>query len=82
MTLDPSPTSIGTNRRNGGAPKVADAYVFVAPEYNLGPRHPLSSALNYLDENWTIGSPGSSTTAAYPRFASGADRWWKPSWFR
>jgi hypothetical protein len=34
MTLDRARTSIGTNRRNGGAPKAAaaDAYVVVAPE--------------------------------------------------
>jgi NAD(P)H-dependent FMN reductase len=44
----------------------ADAYVFVAPEYNFGPSPPLSSALNYLYEEWTINSPDSSATAAYP----------------
>jgi NAD(P)H-dependent FMN reductase len=71
MTLYPSPQQYqheSTNRRNRGAPKVAEAYVFVfvTPEYNFGPPPPLSSALNYLYEEWTINSPGSSATAAYP----------------
>jgi len=61
MTLDPSRSSISTNRRNDRATKVAaaDAYVFVTPEYNFGPPPPLSSALNYLYEEWTINSPDS-----------------------